>query len=263
VARVLLVHWKPEEAEPQVSSLRKAGHNVRVLDPDGMPELRTLAADPPDAFVIDLGRLPSQGRSVATALRQQKATRAVPLVFVEGDPEKTARVKALLPDASYTTWRGLAGALRKAATARPKAKPVVPGTMAGYSGTPLPKKLGIRPGSVVALLGSPGGFEQETLGRLPEGAVVRGDTRSAFNVGLLFARSRTDLARRFPAAAKAMGEAGALWIVWPKKPSGLQADLDGNAVRAFGLARGLVDYKIAAIDATWSGLCFARRKRKS
>ncbi len=262
MGRVLLVHWKPEEARPHVAALRKAGHGVRVLDPDGMPVLRALGARPPDAIVIDLGRLPSQGRAVATALRQQKATRAVPLVFVEGDPEKTARVKALLPDAAYTTWRGLTGALGKALAARPEAKYVVPATMAGYSGTPLPKKLGIKPGSVVALLGAAEGFEKKTLGPLPEGAVVRGDTRSAFHVGLLFARSKADLARRFPAAAKAMGEPGALWIVWPKKPSGLQTDLDGNAVRAFGLARGLVDYKIAAIDATWSGLCFARRKAR-
>lgn len=262
MARVLLIHWKPEEAEPRVAALRKAGHEVRVLDPDGMPALRGLATDPPDAIVIDLGRLPSQGRSVATTLRQQRATRDVPLLFVEGDPEKTARVKTLLPDASYTTWRGLAGALRKAATARLKAKPVVPGTMAAYSGTPLPRKLGIKVGSTVALLGAPRDFAKKTLGPLPQRARVRQDTRSTFSVGLLFVRSKSDLARRFPAATKAMGEAGALWIVWPKKPSGLQADLDGNAVRAFGLARGLVDYKIAAIDATWSGLCFARRKVK-
>ena len=200
---------------------------------------------------------------MATALRQRRATRAVPLLFVEGDVEKTARVKALLPDAAYTTWRGLAGALRRSLAAKPKAKPVVPGTMAGYSGTPLPKKLGIKAGSAIALLGAPEGFAAKTLGLLPDGAVVRGDVRSAFTVGLLFARSKSDLARRFPAAKKAMGEPGALWIVWPKKASGVQTDLDENAVRAYGLGRGLVDYKIAAIDATWSGLCFARRKRKS
>jgi CheY-like chemotaxis protein len=263
VARILLVHWKPEEAGPHAAALRKAGHEVRVLRPGGISELRALAVSPPDAIVIDLGRLPAQGRVVATALRQQRATREVPLVFVEGDPEKTARVKALLPDASYTTWRGLVGALRKAMTVRPKARLVVPGTMAAYSGTPLPKKLGIKPGSAVALLGAPEGFEKKTLGPVPEATVVRRDTRLAFNVGLLFVRSKADLARRFTSAAKAIGEPGALWIIWPKKPSGLQTDLDGNAVRAFGLARGLVDYKIAAIDATWSGLCFARRKARS
>ncbi len=263
MAHVLLIHWKPEEAAPHAAALRKAGHDVRVLGPDGMPALRALAGRPPDAIVIDLGRLPSQGGAIATALRQRRATRAVPLLFVEGDPEKTARVKALLPDAAYTTWRGLAGALRKSLAAKRKAKPVVPGTMAGYSGTPLPKKLGIRAGSAVTLLGAPEGFAAKTLGPLPEGAVVRGDARSAFTVGLLFARSKSDLARRFPAAAKAMGDPGALWIVWPKKASGVHADLDENVVRAYGLARGLVDYKIAAIDATWSGLCFARRKPRT
>jgi CheY-like chemotaxis protein len=262
VARVLLVHWKPAEAEPRAAALRKSGHEVRVLDPDGMPSLRALAADPPGAIVIDLGRLPSQGRAVATTLRQQRATREVPLLFVAGEAEKTARVRALLPDAAYTTWRGLSGALRRAVAARPKAKPVVPGTMAAYSGTPLPRKLGIRPGARVALLGAPAVFASKTLGPLPEGVQVRVDTRSPFHVGLLFVRSRSDLLRRFPTAAKAMGEPGALWIVWPKKASGVETDLDGNAVREFGLSSGLVDYKIAAIDATWSGLCFARRKAR-
>ncbi len=261
MARVLLVHWKPAEAEPLVATLRRAGHDVGLLSPDGMPELRSRASDPPDAIVIDLGRLPSHGRAVATAFRQRKTTRGVPLVFLAGDPEKTARVKALLPDATYTTGRALAGALPKALGARPKSKPVVPGTMAGYSGTPLPKKLGIKPGSAVALLGAPEGFAERTLGPLPEGATLRAHARVPFSVGLLFARSKADLERRFPAAAKAMGEPGALWIVWPKKASGVATDLDQSAVRAFGLARGLVDYKIAAIDETWSGLCFARRKR--
>ena len=263
MARVLLVHWRPDEAAPKVAALRNAGHDVRVLAPSGIPDLRALAGHPPEAIVIDLGRLPSQGRAVATVLRQQRATREVPLLFVEGDREKTARVKALLPDAFYTTWRGLTGALRKAPATRPKEKPVVPGTMAGYSGTPLPKKLGIRPGSAVALFGAPGRFEKETLGHLPEGAVVRSDTHSAFNVGLLFVRSKADLSRRFPAVAKAMGGPGALWILWPKKASGVRSDLDEKAVRAFGLARGLVDYKIAAVDATWSALCFARRRARS
>jgi CheY-like chemotaxis protein len=262
MARVVLVHWKPAEAASHAAAVREAGHEVRVLAPNGIPELRALAARPPDAIVVDLGRLPSQGRAVGTALRQQKATRGVPLIFVEGDPEKTARVKALIPDAAYTTWRALAGALRKALAARPPGKPVVPGTMDGYSGTPLPKKMGIKPGSAVALLKAPVGFANTTLGRLPEGATVRADARSTFDVGLLFARSKADLARRFPGAAKAMADPGALWIVWPKKPSGLQTDLDGNAVRAFGLGSGLVDYKIAAIDETWSGLCFTRRKKK-
>jgi hypothetical protein len=113
---------------------------------------------------------------------------------------------------------------------------------------------------VVALLGAPQGFAKSTLGPLPEGASLRSDTRAPYNVGLLFASSKADLARRFKAARKAMGQPCALWLVWPKQASGVATDLDGNRVREFGLLEGLVDYKVAAIDATWSGLCFARRK---
>jgi hypothetical protein len=139
---------------------------------------------------------------------------------------------------------------------------LAPQAPAGYSGTPLPKKLGIKAGSTVALIGAPEGFAEKTLGPLPEGVAVRHGARSPFSVGLLFARSRAELVRLFPAAARAMGEPGALWIVWPKKASGVASDLDGNAVREFGLAASLVDYKIAAIDDVWSGLCFARHKAR-
>jgi hypothetical protein len=149
-----------------------------------------------------------------------------------------------------------AGKPKLSAPRRPKAAP------AGYSGTPLPKKLGIKPGSVVALLGAPAGFAKATLGPVPEGATLRSDTRVPFNVGLLFAESRADLARRFPAAMKAMADSCALWLAWPKQASGVPTDLDGNSVREFGLMSGLVDYKVAAIDATWWGLCFARRRTK-
>ena len=198
MARLLLVHWKPEEAAPHAAALGEAGHEVRVLAPRGMPDLRALAGDPPDAIVIDLGRLPSQGRWVATAPRQQKAPRDVPLLLVEGDPGKTARVKALLPDAVYTSGRRLTEALRKALAARPNEKPVIPGMMAGYSGTPLPKKLGIEPGSAVALRGAPEGFATSPLRPLPGSAVVRRDVRSPFNVGGRGANHRNIV----PAAAR-------------------------------------------------------------
>jgi hypothetical protein len=143
---------------------------------------------------------------------------------------------------------------------RPSAKPATPAP-AGYSGTPLPRKLGIKPGCVVALLAAPRGFAKATLGPLPEGATLRSDTRVPFRVGVLFARSKAELARRFPAALAAMGEPCALWLAWPKQASGVATDLDGNGVREFGLRSGLVDYKVAALDATWSGLCFARRRK--
>jgi hypothetical protein len=125
----------------------------------------------------------------------------------------------------------------------------------------LPKKLGIKPGSVVALLGAPKGFEK-TLGALPDDVRLRNQARGRSNVTLLFAKSRAVLERRFPAAARALDEGGRLWLLWPKKASGVATDLNQNEVRAFGLAQSFVDFKISAIDETWSGLCFTRRRGK-
>jgi CheY-like chemotaxis protein len=258
MARVMLFHWNADEAKERAARLARLGHEAVIPLLRSGADFKTIAADPPDAFVIDLSRLPSHGREVAAALRERKATRTVPIVFVDGDPEKVARVRALLPDAAYTDWKRLRAVLR-AALRRPPAAPVVPGPMAGYSGTPLPKKLGIKPGSVVALRGAPAGFEQ-TLGRLPEGVRMTRTARRADRT-LLFVRSRAELARRLPGAARALAAGQGLWIAWPKQASGVKSDLSERHVRERGLALGIVDYKICAIDATWSGLLFAKRRK--
>ncbi len=259
--RLILVHWNAEEGRRRLQRLRRAGHRAGLLSADrGAAGLRAVRGELPDLFVIDLDRIPSQGRAVGTWLRQQKATRRVPIVFVVGDPGKTARVRQALPDAAYTTWGRIAGALRRA-LARPPGNPVVPGTMDVYSGRPLAGKLGIRGGSVVALLGAPARFERQ-LGRLPDRTRLARDLRQHPRTVLLFTRSRADLARRFPAAARSLAAGGALWIAWPKRSSGVATDLTQQTVRAFGLGAGFVDYKICAIDGTWSGLCFARRRTR-
>jgi hypothetical protein len=128
----------------------------------------------------------------------------------------------------------------------------------GYSGTPLPKKLGIRDNYSVVLVNAPDRFERK-LDPLPAYAKIVSDPKDA-NVAVLFAPSLAELARDFRPLAKALPERTALWIAWPKKTSGVKTDLDGNVVRTFGLDSGWVDYKVCAIDETWSGLCFARRK---
>jgi hypothetical protein len=142
---------------------------------------------------------------------------------------------------------------KKTRNARPKS-----GTTAGYSGTPLPKKLGIRDNYSVVLINAPERFERK-LGPLPAYSKIVDDPKDA-NVTVLFALSLAELARDFRPLAKALPEKTALWIAWPKKASGVKTDLDGNVVRTFGLDAGWVDYKVCAIDETWSGLCFARRK---
>ena len=129
---------------------------------------------------------------------------------------------------------------------------------AGYSGTPLPKKLGIRPGHRVALLHAPEGFE-DTLGELPGDVAVRRRARGPLDVIVAFVRSRTELDRGLEEWRAALDPAGGLWIAWPKQSSGVATDLSDGVVRAAGLARGLVDNKVCAIDTTWSGLRFVVR----
>jgi len=166
----------------------------------------------------------------------------------------------MLPDAVYTTWAKIGAALRLALRRRPSA-PVVPETFAGYAGTPLAKKLRIVEGSVVALLGAPDGF-QAKLAPVPPG--VRFDARAdAADVILRFVKSRAGLVRALPALSKIMRKGRTLWIVWPKKTSALAGDLAEPAVREMGLAAGLVDYKVCAVDADWSGLAFAARAAKT
>jgi hypothetical protein len=131
---------------------------------------------------------------------------------------------------------------------------------AGYSGTPLPKKLGIKPGSVVRLVGAPRNF-RKTLGELPVGAVLREDGREAASLTLWFLPSLKELEHGIQGIAARL-ETGSLWMFWPKKSSGVATDLTEQGVRGAGLSAGLVDYKVCAVDATWSGLLFTRRKGK-
>jgi hypothetical protein len=130
--------------------------------------------------------------------------------------------------------------------------------VAGYSGTPLPKKLGIQPGAKVALVRAPEGFDR-TLLPLPDGATLRTQARGALDVVLFFATRRRELERRFNGLASAIAPNGGLWIAWPKRTAGVATDLREGIVREVGLAGGLVDNKVCAVDDTWSGLRFVYR----
>jgi CheY-like chemotaxis protein len=237
---VAFIHWNAGEARHGFERLRQAGYTPTLLVPRDMGALRPLFQKPPDVIVLDLSRRPSDGRALATLLRQRKAMRHVPIVFADGEADKVQRVRTLLPDAVYTEWSRIRSALRQA--------------------TPLVRKLGIRSGMVVALLGAPPDFAQ-TLAA-PSDVQMRQRAQGRAQLILLFVKSRAELSRRFPAAARALAPGGSLWIVWPKKASGVASDLNQVVVRRFGMARGFVDYKISSIDATWSGLRFARRTKR-
>ncbi len=263
MARVRLIHWKTEEAAERIAKLEAAGYEVEysALDGEGYKALKD---KPPAAFVIDLSRMFSHGKEIGTGLRSAKATRGVPLVFVEGEPEKVERLKKVLPDATYTTWSKIRSAL-KTAIAKPVANPVKPeSNLAGYSGTPLPKKLGIKANMVVALVNAPKDFET-TLSELPEGVKFKKKASGKEELILWFLRMRAELEDRVNEMRELTGDGG-IWLIWPKQASrkegGMKTDLTQNIVRETGLANGLVDYKVCAVDATWSGLKFAVRKVK-
>lgn len=259
MTRIRLIHWKAEEATERIARLEAAGYEVEYSELDG-EGYKALKNNPPAAFVIDLSRMFSHGKEIGTGLRSAKTTRAVPLVFVEGEPEKVERLKRILPDATYTTWSKIRSAM-KTAIANPPANPVKPeSNLAGYSGTPLPKKLGIKPNSVVALVNAPKDFEK-TLGELPEGVKFKKQAAGKPDLIIWFLRMRAELEDRIDEMRELTG-AGGIWLAWPKQASGLATDLTQNIVRETGLANGLVDYKVCAIDATWSGLKFAVRKTK-
>jgi hypothetical protein len=133
----------------------------------------------------------------------------------------------------------------------------------GYSGTPLVKKLGIKAGMTVALIGAPDDFEKLLKG-LPKGVKpVRGPSAGSGQADLViwWPASARDMESRIRAIDKRIADGGSIWISWAKKASGIKTDLSDNVVRETGLANGLVDYKVCAISEIWSGLKFARRKK--
>ncbi|MSQ42249.1 MAG: DUF3052 domain-containing protein [Dehalococcoidia bacterium] len=135
--------------------------------------------------------------------------------------------------------------------------------MAGYSGTPLPRKLGIAPGALLALIEAPAGFAA-TLGALPEQVTTRTALRGGADVALCFVTERRALERRIEALGRAIFPAGAAWIAWPKRAARVPTDMTEEVVRAVALPLGLVDTKVCAIDETWSALRLVwRRERRA
>jgi hypothetical protein len=129
----------------------------------------------------------------------------------------------------------------------------------GYSGTPLPRKLGMKEDARVAVLDAPDDFT-DALGALPDGVTVRERLRGPLDVIVFFTERRADLERRIDRLKAALDPAGRLWIAWPKRASKVETDMTEDVVRDVALPLGLVDNKVAAIDETWSGLQLVIRK---
>lgn len=132
---------------------------------------------------------------------------------------------------------------------------------AGYSGKPLVEKLGVPAQARIVVLGAPPTYAK-TVGKLPAGTTIVPRLYAGASFVHLFATSRKDLAAQLPKVVDALGEGGMIWVSWPKKASGVSTDLTEDVLRDVALPLGIVDVKVAAVDETWSGLKFYRRRSK-
>lgn len=222
--------------------------------------ISTIKENPPAAIVIDLDRLPSHGRAVATALRNSPSTRRIPLVFAGGTEEKVAIARQELPDAVFAAWKSVIPAIRKGLKTPPVNPVQPPDLMARYAGTALARKLGLTAASPCALISAPEGFA-ETIDGLPEDFAFQPKISRDTRLIIWFVRGAAEMALAAERASLHMPEGASIWIVYPKRSGRLRSDLGEPDVRQTGLESGLVDYKICAVDGDWSGMKFARRKK--
>ena len=255
--KVKLIHWNAEEAEQRALILQSYGYIVDLNLDSGTKILKSLAEDPPAGVIIDLSRLPSQGRDFALLVRKRKGTRSIPLIFVDGDPAKVEGIKELLPDAWFIGWDQITVALTEA-IANPPADPLVyDSTFAGYAGKPLVEKLGIKPAMRLMLVNPPPNFE-ENLEKLPPDVQITRGKATDCDLTIWFCRSTAELESQISDIVM-HSHCGPVWIAWPKQKSTLASDLTQQIVRQIGLENGLVDYKISSFDDAWSGLLFKHR----
>lgn len=243
---VKLIHWKPEQALGQIALLEIAGYQVDSTIEPGLKTFKNLGYHPPAAVLIDLSRLPSQGRDFALMVRKRKSTRQIPLIFIGGDPDKVEGIRKLLPDAGFTSWEDILPILESAVTNPPPDPIVHESTFAGYAGKPLADKLGIKANMRIALVDSPVDFI-ETLGELPANVQFRAKGDSHCDLTNWFIRSIEQLVDDIQDIIS-QSWFYPVWIAWPKQDSGYGSDLTQPTVRQIGLDHNLVDYKICSID---------------
>ena len=255
---VRLISWSRDRAE-RARLLEAAGFSVDASEHDSGRTIGQTRAIAPAAIVIDLDRLPSHGRAVATVLRSTKSTCHFPIVFAGGEAEKVENVRGHLPGEVFVAWKDVARALKKAMKNAPP--PAIPRPyMSQWKESTLATKLGLKAASKVALLGAPDGFEEQ-IGDVPEGLEFQTSITRQTSLVIWFVRSRQELEGEVEFVSARLPEGASVWIAFPKQASRLRVDFNSNDVRAAGLAAELVDYKVCAIDADWSGLKFARKKR--
>jgi CheY-like chemotaxis protein len=260
MARIRLLHWKKPEAAAYLKALTRAGHRVEHDEQFRPALLKQWRESPPDAFVIDLSRLPSQGREIAIALRQSPGTRSTPIVFCAGDPAKVSALREILPDAAYCEFDTLLSTLKQALSSPPK-NPVRPTAMMDrYKSRTAAEKLGIKEGGCAAVINPPRAVDR-VLGDLPSDArLVETETpEPKAQVHLCFV-DRPDELGPLVSRFRSCADHSKLWILWRKGGKAAAGDVTEALVRNQALDLGLVDYKICSVNEVWTGMLFALKR---
>jgi hypothetical protein len=255
--RVRVIHWRAEEAGWLLEACRAGGFAVEY-DDWRYPEIaRAVKANPPDAIVIDLSRLPSHGKETAVAFRNAKYSRQIPLVFVGGAAEKVEAIRALLPDAWYASPEDVIAALGKALAsgAAPAVAPVP--MMARYGNRTVAQKLGMKDGMPVGVCNPPRDYAA-VVGELPQGAELLEEPLAVQPITLWFVNNQEEYLAALPKMQRIAARTK-LWVVW-RKSSKKETWLTDKLVREHAIEAGLVDYKICSLGAVWSGMLFAAKK---
>ena len=256
MARVRLFHWKSSEAGGLLKTLRAGGHRVDYDENITTGVLRGIRTSPPDAFVVDLSRMPSHGRGIAIYLRRSPATRRIPVVFVDGDPGKVEAIRKQLPDAMYVSAARIRSALRQA-IANPPEAPIVP-VIPPHAPRPAAQKLGIREGSAVALIDPPRDYAS-VIGKVPAGVTFEEDGAAPCPVTLWFVDDPEVFLDALP-RFRSLAARTKFWILWRKQAARKGSRITAPFLRECAIAVGLVDYKICAVNETWSGMAFGLRR---
>jgi CheY-like chemotaxis protein len=257
--RVRVFHFKEAEAGPLLSALRTAKHTIEYSAQTSTALFQAIRAHPPDVFVIDMNRAPSHGRYVAIFIRQSPKTRSVPVVFVDGDAEKLAKTREVLPDCEYTTLAKLPAAIRKAIGNKPAA-PVVPRHVFSVESRTSAQKMGISKGTRVAVIDPPAGYER-AIGAVPEGVEFVEEDDPSCPMTLWFVRDPDDFLARLP-RMRARAAKSRLWVLWPKGGTTRSGAITQPLIREAAIEMGMVDYKICSVDKTWSGIALTIKKAR-
>jgi hypothetical protein len=259
--RIRFIHWNAEEAMERTARLVALGHEVLGdTPPEGASVVKELRRVRPQAVVIDLSRLPAHGREIGRAMRLSSTLRAVPIVYVGGDPAKREIVRALLPDATYTTWERIGPDLARTLENPPSQPHVPPDHPGANTSRPVTGKLGFKTGMTVALVGAPAPVAESLRAESPAGVAFRNDLKARADLALFFAAD-TDAFGRALRQVSTRADLPAFWIAWPKLASGVKTDLTQGRIRDAARDAGFVDSKICGIDAVWSGLRFSRMRQ--